>query len=529
MEPIWIAIAFALGWGVRQIGLPPLIGFLAAGFILEAFDLVEDPDTLREIGDAGVTLLLFSIGLKLQLRTLARPEVWGTATGHMLTTSLVLGALVLGLGAIGTGLMAGLDMSTALLVGFALSFSSTVFAVKVLEEKGESATLHGRVAIGILIVPDLVAVVFLAASTGKLPTVWALTLLGLPLLRPVLYWILDRSGHGELLVLLGLLMAIAGAAVFELVGLKADLGAIVVGVLLASHAKASELAKALLGFKDLFLVAFFLGIGLYGPPDLASIGVAVLLAVLVPFKVGLFFLLLTRLRLRARTAMLSSLSLANYSEFGLIVGYVGYDKGWIGEEWLVIIALALSITFVVASPLNTHAYGLYARVRERLLRLQTEKRLPDDELVDPGDARVVIFGMGRVGSGAYDVMRTHYGDAVLGVDVDTKTIETHVAAGRNVVRGDATDLDFWERVRGSGHVELVLLALSDHQANLDVARILADTGFQGKLAATARYADEIEELKRAGVDTALDLFDEAGAGFANHVCEELGIESPERA
>jgi len=255
----------------------------------------------------------------------------------------------------GLPLLTSLDFKLSLLIAFALSFSSTVFAVKVLEENGEMGAMHGRVAIGILIMEDLFAVIFLAIAAGKIPTLWALTLLALIPLRPLLMAMMDRSGHGELLVLFGLLMAVVGAEGFELVGVKGDLGALILGMLLATHPKAGELANSLLGFKDLFLVGFFLTIGLAGTPSLAAVGLAALLAVLVTFKVALFFVLLTRFKLRARTAVLSSLNLANYSEFGLIVVAIAVSNGWIGSEWLVIIAIALSITFVLASSLNTAA------------------------------------------------------------------------------------------------------------------------------------------------------------------------------
>ena len=330
---VWIFVAFMLGLGARQVGLPPLVGFLAAGFVLQAMGVTAS-ETLEEFANFGVTLLLFSIGLKLNLRSLLRPEVWAVATGHMLVTVLVFTVGFYMLGMAGLSLFTGVELGVAALIAFALSFSSTVFAVKVLEEKGEMASRHGRVAIGILVVQDVVAVVFLAASTGKVPSPWALLLLGLIPLRPVLGWLLNRAGHGELLILLGLLLALGGARGFELVNMKGDLGALIIGILVASHAKAPELAHSLLGFKDLFLVGFFLTIGLSGAPTLEAVGLAVLLAVLLPLKVSLFFWLLARSRLRARTSLLTSLSLANYSEFGLIVGAIAVGAGWLSGDSL---------------------------------------------------------------------------------------------------------------------------------------------------------------------------------------------------
>jgi len=519
MEPIWIGIAFILGLAARQVGLPPLVGFLAAGFVLHAYG-VESTETIQDFSEMGVTLLLFSIGLKLKVRSLAKPEVWGVASVHMLLTVLVFGLGIYGLGVVGFSVFAGLDRASSLLLAFALSFSSTVFAVKVLEDKGEMGSVYGRVSIGILIMQDIAAVVFLAASTGKIPSPWAIALLAVIPLRRVLTAIMDRSGHGELLILFGLALALGGAEVFELAGVKGDLGALALGVLLGSHPKSSELARSLLGFKDLFLVGFFLHIGLSQAPSLEAIGIALLLAAMVPLKVWLFFWLLTRFRLRARTSLLTSLNLANYSEFGLIVGAIGAANGWITQEWLVIIAVALSTTFVLASPLNSAGYTLYARFRSRLKPFESVTRIPEEATIDTGDATIAIFGMGRVGAGAYDVMREHHGDTVVGVDSDTDTVAEHLAVGRNVIQGSATDIDFWDKLK-LGNVRLIMLAMPSPAENMFAARRLSERGCKGLIAAIAKYPDEIAELKEHGVHAAFNIYAEAGAGFAEHVSEKL--------
>ena len=518
MDPIWIAVAFILGFLVKQTGLPPLIGFLAAGFLLKAMG-VDNTESLQQIGDFGVILLLFGIGLKLRLNSLFRPEIWGTATIHMGATVLLLGAAVFGASLTGIWPFSSLTPGTSLLVAFAASFSSTVFAVKVLEERGDSAAMAGRLAIGILIIQDLLAVIFITISLGTLPSPWALILLGLPLLRPGLQVLMDRSGHGELLVLLGVLFPLAGAWLFETVGLKPDLGALVLGMLLAGTDKSDELSKSLLSFKDLFLVGFFLTIGLSESPTWRSLGVASLFVLVVPFKVGLFLVLLTRFKVRARASTISALSLANYSEFGLIVGSVGVASGWIGSEWIVIFALAMSLSFVLASPLNNAAHTIYARFHDRLKRLESDTRLPQDEFIDPGDAAIVVFGMGRVGTSTYQELFERFGDVVLGIDLDPDVVRGNVEQGRKVILGDAADFDFWNRVKPFTNVRLVVLAMVDHAANMYAARTLNEGDFQCVVAATARHDDEQAELRELGVHSVYNLYAEAGAGLAQHVSE----------
>ncbi|MGD2075163.1 MAG: cation:proton antiporter [Gammaproteobacteria bacterium] len=522
---IAIGLAFLFGLGARLVGLPPLVGYLIAGFVLFAAGMEATP-TLHQFSEIGVTLLLFSIGLKMRIGSLLMPQVWGVASLHMGLTVLLFATGIFAFGALGVTVFSGLDVPLIFLVGFALCFSSTVFAVKVLEEKGEMNAVYGRISIGILIMQDIAAVVFLAASTGKVPSLWALLLLAaLFPLRPALGRMLERCGHGELMILFGLTLALGGAKVFELVGIKGDLGALILGLLLSTHPWSHELARHLLGFKDLFLVGFFLTIGLAGPLTPEAVAVALLLVALVPLKVMLFFWLLARFRLRARTAFLTSLSLANYSEFGLIVASIAMVNGWMGSEWLIIIALALSISFILAAPLNTRAHQLYTRYRESLHRHEVVEVIPADRPINPGQVAVVIFGMGRVGSGAYEALHERVGDAVVGVDIDKDRVEAQRAAGRNVVRGSVTDPDFWERFQiDYNKLGLVMLAMPNQLENLFAARQLRALGYEGRLAAVAKYADEVTALREAGVDSAFNLYAEAGAGFAEDVAAELASE-----
>lgn len=524
MDVIWIAAAFALGFLAKSLRLPPLVGYLVTGFILFALG-IEGGTTLQKFADIGVTLLLFSIGLKLKLGNLLMPQVWGVASLHMLAVVLVLSLGLYALMSLGVAGLAPLELKLAALIAFALSFSSTVFAVKVLEEKSEMATLYGRISIGILIIQDIAAVIFLAASLGKVPSLWALLLLTLLPLRPLLYRILTHSGHGELLILFGLTVALGGAFIFELAGVKGDLGALLLGLLFSKHSKSSELANHLLGFKDLFLVGFFLTIGLSGIPSINEIAIAVLLVLLIPAKAWLFFWLLVRFQLRSRTAFLASLSLANYSEFGLIVGAIAVNAGWIGPQWLVIIAVALAISFVLAAPFNSQAHALYSRFHDRLVARELPQRILEEQAIDPRDATVLVFGMGRIGTGTYDTLRDKLGDTILGLDMVDDTVKRHQQQGRNVIRADAADPDFLERFHlDQDKIQLVMLAMPNHRENMLVTRQLRRRGYHGKIAAIAKYPDEVASLTAAGADVALNLYAEAGIGFADDVMARLMTE-----
>ncbi|MDH5736294.1 MAG: cation:proton antiporter, partial [Gammaproteobacteria bacterium] len=492
-----IALVFALGFLAKQVGLPPLVGFLISGFIMKAMG-VEMFAGLNTLADLGITLLLFTIGLKLDIRSLMRPEIWAVSSLHLIMVVLSFGTLMTIISYIGLPLFLDITTETAALLAFALSFSSTVFAVKMLEEKGELKANHGRIAIGILIMQDIFAVLFLTVSTGKIPSPWAIVaIMALIALRPVLVKILKRVGHGELLIIAGFILAMGGASLFELVHMKADLGALVMGMVLARQERSSEMATSLLAFKDLFLIGFFLSIGLSATLSLQVFAIALLLVFIMPLKVLMYYWLLSMFRLRARTSFLTSLSLANFSEFGLIVSAIGYNKGWLTSEWLGVLAVAMSLTFIIASPLNVASHQLFARIDKFMSRFQRKVRLSGERVISTGNAEILVFGMGRVGTAAYETMRQQYGDIVLGVDNDAVILQQHRQLGRKVIQGDATDVEFWENLR-TDKVRVILLDMPKPQENLFAFQQLQANGFKGMVAGTAKYDDQVEMLKAAG-------------------------------
>lgn len=522
--PLAIALAFIFGIGARFISLPPLAGFLLAGFALNLLG-VRSNEVIKEIADAGVMLLLFTIGLKLRLKTLARPDVWGVATLHSLGTVASFGAALYLLAQFGPRFIRDISFEGALLIAFALSFSSTVFGVKVLEERGESNALHGRTTVGILVIQDLFAVTFMSLAAAKAPSMWALALVGLLLLRPVLNALLDRVGYRELLPLFGLFTAvILGGGLFHAVGLKPDLGALVLGVMMAPHKRSEELSDALFGFKEVLLIGFFLDIGLSGKPTFEHLSIALILVLLLPIQAGLFFLLMARFKLRARSAFLASMSLSTYSEFGLIVCAVSADNGWIDRGWVIVLAMAVSLSFFLLAPLNIKPHKYYRGMLKFLRRFESKDRHAEDLPLEIGDATIAIFGMGRVGTGAYEYLsRRHGGNLVIGIESNLEKVDQHQKAGRNVIHGDATDSDFWERVHAAPHhLQSVLLAMPEHRANMYAVQQIKSDNFNGFIGALAKFPDHARLLKAAGVHAVFNMYAEAGAGFAASVDDAMG-------
>ena len=513
MDFIWIFFAFICGLAAKSISFPPSIGYLLAGFVLNFIGYQAD-DSLTVLSNLGITLMLFTIGLKLNVRSLFKNEVWLTSSLHTIIW-LIVTVIIIKLFAISAiSYFAELDLLTAILIAFALSFSSTVCVIKLLEENGEMRTRHGKLAIGILVIQDIVAVAFLVFATGKTPSVWALALLLLFVIRPLINKIIDYVGHGELLPLAGFFIALGSYELFELVNIKGDLGALLIGMFLSSHIKATEINKSLLSFKDIFLIGFFLSIGFSAIPTLEMLGLAILLVFIIPFKFTLFFGLFSLLKIRCRTSYLSALALSNFSEFGLIVAAISVTNGWLSNEWLVILALAVALSFVITNILYRYAHNFFGNYKAFFHQFERAECLAEDTFCQPTQAPIVIIGMGRVGMGAYRAICEHGDTLVWGLDAEPEKVAWLAEQGVRAYCGDAEDAFFWERINLS-NLQLALLALPNVIDSMSITNQLRAAGYQGKIAAIARYDDERAQLEEFGIDKVFNFYNEAGVGFAD--------------
>lgn len=518
---IYLAVTFLAALVAVLIRLPPLVGFLAAGFALNVLGVGELPG-LETFADLGVTLLLFGIGLKLDARTLLRREVWLTSAIHLVATVLTATALLVVLSIVGFGLVGRAGWGGLLLVGFALSFSSTVFVVKILSDRSESQSHYGRVAIGVLIMQDIAAVVFLTGAAGNPLSPWTAALV---LVLPgawVLRRLWDLVPHGEMQALFGIVVALVpGYAAFELVGLKGDLGALVIGALLAGHPAAGELSKSLFTIKELLLVGFFVSIGLGTLPTGEGLLLAGLLMLLVPLKAAGFFVLLWWARLSHRSSRLTSLVLGNYSEFALIVAAVGVEAGMLEEQWLAVLSVAVAASFVLSAVLNRPESNAVAELTSRLPEQDPETLHPEDRPIDLSRGDAVVLGMGRIGRAAYLQLEREYDLRAIGIETDLTRIEQLLAEGLEVQEADATDSAFWHRVSNAGGVRLVVLAMPFHGSNVIALQKLRASNFTGTVAAVAQWDDEAAEMRSLGAHSVLQLYSGAGTQLADEAVQVI--------
>lgn len=406
----------------------------------------------------------------------------------------------------------GYDPTAALIIAIVLGFSSTVLTAKNLERRDELGAFHGRVAIGILIFQDIVAIAILGLTSGSAPSAWALALLGLPLIRPAILKLIELSGEDELKLLFALLLALGGGALFQIVGLSSELGALVAGMLLSGHQVADDLGKKMWGLKEAFLVGFFLDVGLAGLPGLQELYLVLAALALLPLKSVLFFGLMLYFKLRSRTAFIATISLTSYSEFTLIAGTVAASNGFIPPELVVAFALLTAVSFAVNAPLSIWEEKLWLKLESRLVTYEREVPHPDRQSISLGSAKYLIVGMGTAGQAAYDRLKKE-NKHVTGMDIDPARIEQNLAEGRRVIYGDIQDIELWQNI-DLENIKSVILAIGSQEAKLNATQYMRDNNFKGTIYALTLHDDEFIALREAGASAVCLPITQAGRKLA---------------
>ncbi len=504
-EVIFLGSAYVVGLLANRLFLPSLVGYLITGYILNFFGVLPFSG-LHHFADVGIELLLFTVGLKIKPRSLLKREVLSVGSLHLIIVTAVSVLLFIWQGG---------HLSGGLILGASLAFSSTVLAIKVLEDNGELSTFHGRDVLSILILQDIIAIGLLAVANGKTPSPWAFSLLALPLIRPLAHRLLSATHSDDLRLLLGVFFALAGSALANYVGISADIGALLMGVALSSHARTEDIAEKLWGLKEILLVAFFLQIGLSELPTVEQIQDAIILLLALPLQGGLFFLLFVLVGLRARTAFISSLALMTYSEFALITTEAVVKADLLSSQWQATISLAVAGSLAIAAPLNRFSHRLFSRFEPFLSRFERKSGHPDKLPESIGVAEWLIFGMGRTGTSAYLALHEKE-QRVVGFDADPTILEKQLSRGRRVIYGDAEDVELLnglrlERIKG------IILTMPDFEVRCSAIRQLRKRGYVNFIGTICYFEEERESLEMLGANFVIHPLTQAG----NHLAKKM--------
>ena len=526
------AVIGAIGTRLRQ---PLIVAFIALGILVgpSVLGWVSANDQVDLLAKLGITLLLFVVGLKLDLhiiRTMG-PVALATGLGQVFFTS-VFGYLI--------ALAFGMAHITALYVAVALTFSSTIIIVKLLSDKKEVDTLHGRIALGFLIVQDLVVVLAMiglnalneTTSASTLGTGWrilvngALFLLAIALvtryLLPRFLQLLSRSQ--ELLVLFGIAWAVSLAMAGSYLGFSKEIGAFLAGVSLASTPFRDALGARLVSLRDFLLLFFFIDLG-------AQLDLGLLGAQLTESLVFSLFVLLGNpiivmvimgvLGYRKRTGFLAGLTVAQISEFSLILGAVGMSLGHIDRETMALITVVGLITISASTYMIIYSHQLYSWLSPWLEVFERENPYRENKHnADFGEDRVdvILFGLGRYGTGIAQALRSS-GLYVMSIDYNPDLIRFGDTSGYPVFFGDAEDPQYVASLP-LNQAKWVISTAREEQINLALIHTLHNTDYTGRVAVTAHNMSEAEKLELAGADMVLIPYADAAREAVGRILEK---------
>jgi CPA2 family monovalent cation:H+ antiporter-2 len=488
-------IAFALGFAVVggfvavRLGLPPLVGYLLAGIAVGPFTpgFVADPALARQLAELGVILLMFGVGIHFSLRDLLavrRIAVPGAMVQIATTTALALGASVL----------LGFDVMSGLIIGLAVSVASTVVLIRSLLERGLIDSIHGRVAVGWLIVQDLFIVVVLvllpalaAVAEGSAPGAEPIAMtLGLTVVRVValgllmflvgvrlIPWLLEhvaRSGSRELFTLCVLALAFGlafGSA--QIFGVSFALGAFLAGAAISESDLSHEAAAQALPLRDAFAVLFFVSVGMLFDPTFllaAPLAIAAILGIIVICNGLVALAIVLVLGYSLRTGLVVAVGLAQIGEFSFLLSDLGLRLGLTtpaGHNLILAVAI-LSIT------LNSFLFRALDPIERWLRRSALAERLAargptfvaDVEHAPERRGFALLCGYGRVGSVVAEALNKR-GFSVVVVDLDRRKVESLRRTGADAIYGDAANPALLIHL-GLERARVLVIAISDPAA-----------------------------------------------------------------
>ncbi|WP_306147046.1 MULTISPECIES: cation:proton antiporter [unclassified Roseibium] len=555
-----IAALLVLAASVGFVGLllrqPLIVSFIAVGILAgpSVLGIAQSDAQIDLLAELGIAVLLFLVGLKLDynlVRTLG-PVALVTGLGQVLFTT-VFGFLI--------ALALGMTPTTAIYVAIALTFSSTIIIVKLLSDKREIDALHGRIALGFLIVQDVVVVVAMitlsaigvgsaSGSDSAFADVLRVFGYGLATLAFVAFFIRfvanplveKLSTAPELLVSFAIGWAALLAAVGHYLGFGKELGGLLAGVSLASTPFREAISARLASLRDFLLLFFFIALG--ASLDLsvlgASVGPAIVLSLFVLIGNPLIVLaIMGAMGYRKRTGFLAGLTVAQISEFSLIFMAMGLTIGHVDERALGLVTLVGLVTIAASTYMITFSHQLYAALEPFLgvFERRNTAAEPEGSSMSAKSYDVILFGLGRYGLGIANALKED-GKRILGVDFSPGAVRNARALGYDVLFGDATDPEFLAHLP-LGNAEWLVMAVPEHDTGVThddprfaLLKAARDLGFEGRVAVAAHREVTAEALSRINADIVMMPYRDAAYAAANMIAGRAapslpGLQDPE--
>jgi Kef-type K+ transport system membrane component KefB len=531
-----LAIAFV------KLRIPAIAALLGAGVLLgpAGLEAIGDRASIDTIANLGLTLLLFVIGLEVNLKSLLASGKTLVVTGG-LQVPITLAA--------GTGvfLVVGLQFYPALYLGVACAFSSTLLVVKYLQEHLKLDTVAGRLAVGLLIFQDIWAIVFLAlqpsfANPSILPIAKTFggTLVVAVVATLVARFLLSRAFHvvarsPELVVTLALGWCFGVGLAGVHLSVSMEMGALIAGATIATSPYAYEVVSRVVHLRDFFVTLFFVGLGMSIPvPESASVILlaAIVAVIAIVLRYLVFLPLLYTTGLDRRNSVSVSTKLAQVSEFCLVIAYLGSQLGHISGETVSIVIFAFVITALATPILFAASDRLYARLRPvlDLVGIRSRGVKPEAEGSEP--PRLVLLGFHRIGSALLaDLERLHADllPATLVVDTNTSIHAEIQRRGAQVLYGDIASVEVM-RHAGVDGAEVIVSTVPDEllkgTSNAQLVKQLRQLAPNAVIIANCTKVSQVNAIRTAGADHVFRISSEVALGILPAIYAALNAGLP---
>lgn len=483
---------------MRLLRQPLIIGYILTGLVVgpSVLKLVQSPETIEVLASFGVALLLFIVGLGLNIKVIKEVGKVSllTGVGQVVFTTLIGFILATSL---------GYDKIAAIYISIALAFSSTIIILKLLSDKKEQNKLYGKIAIGFLLVQDIIATFALlvasASTTNGLSISSLGTLAGKGLLLVAGLFLITRfivkpltnflSSSQELLFLFAIAWGFGVATIFYQLGFSLEVGALFGGVALASMPYAQEVSSRLRPLRDFFVVVFFIALGAkLNIGDVQGVvwqALALSAFVLVGNPI-IVMSIMGLLGYTKKTSFNAGLAVAQISEFSLIFVLLGLNNGQISEQVVSLVTVVGIITIAISSYMIIYSNGIY-KVIENYLRLFERRKVHvEHEARTTYDA--VLMGYKRGGIEFVNVFKQNKKRFVV-VDYDPEAIDSMERRGIPYMYGDATDFEMLEEINFA-KVKLIVSVITDHDTNVF---LLQQVEKRNPGAVVVCHADSIKE------------------------------------
>lgn len=505
---IVIALASLVALIMRLLKQPLIIGHIITGIIAgpSLLKLIHADASFAGLSDMGVALLLFIIGLDLSVKTLSRV---GKA---VFTTTVVQIGSVTAVGYAVSQLLGYGRMESAIL-GLGLALSSTIIIVKLLNDKKETGRLYAQIAIGVLLLQDIIATIAkigLAARSGEGDTLQTIAILALrgiligagmwlfvKVIIPLLNKTLEHSK--ELLLLFSLGWGLGLALLFKKAGFSIEIGALFAGVSLASLPYSHEMASRLKPVRDFFLVIFFITLGQsMSPGQLGGVvGQALALTLIVVFIKPLSVLIsMGGLGYTKRASFKAAVAMSQVSEFSLVFLVAAKNSGFVGEQASAALTLTALITFAISTYLIKYDDSLFAKLEPNLRLFERHVTKTSDNRKGLQNYPIVLFGYRK---GGHEFLRTfaNMGKRYVVIDYDPENVETMERRGINYIYGDATDPELLDEIN-LAKSKLVISTIGDLETNHLLAHWLTTHNPNAVFVCSADRAEHASDLYAEG-------------------------------